>query len=556
MRLSRIVFAAILVASTTLAAAATPPKAAIASAHYLATEAGFEVLEEGGNAFDAAIAVSAALAVVEPASSGLGGGAFWLLHVAEQDRDVMIDAREMAPAAATRDMYLDAEGNVDRDKAVNGPLAAGIPGHAAGMIHMADQYGRLPLSKSLAPAIRLAREGFPADAKYVRLMSFRAGVISRWPQGTETFLNEGEVPAEGWIVKQPDLARTLELIADKGFDGFYKGELADKLVSAVQEAGGIWTKEDLAGYHIKEREPIRVNYRGMQIVTASPPSSGGIALATMLNILEGYDLDAMDSVQRTHLIVESMRRAYRDRTLYLGDPDFVDIPVARLTNPFYADGLRAAIRKDRATPSELLPGIESEAEGTDTSHFSLIDTEGNRVAATLTVNLPYGCGFVAPGTGFLLNNEMDDFSAKEGVPNAYGLLGEEANAIAPFKRPLSSMTPTIIESERGVAVLGTPGGSRIITMVLLGLLEYARGEGPEAWVSLPRFHHQYLPDKITFEPDALTPELLNGLQELGHTVEAYQRTWGNMHGVMWDADTGQVEAASDPRWPSGRGMVK
>lgn len=542
--------------STPLLANHKPTKAAVASAHYLATEAGHEVLAKGGNAFDAAIAVSAALAVVEPASSGLGGGAFWLLHRAEDNRQVMIDAREIAPMASHKDMYLDENGEVNRDLAVNGPLAAGIPGHPAGMVHLAKNYGRLPLAQSLQPAIRLATEGFPVDEKYHALMNARVETIRRWPAAAQALLVDNQVPPVGTIIKLPDIANTLTLIAEQGFDGFYKGELAAKLAAGVQAAGGIWTEADLASYRIKEREPIRVKYQDYDLVTAPPPSSGGVAIAEILNIIEPYNIAELDSVKRIHILTEAMRRAYRDRSIYLGDPDYFDVPVRLLTSRDYAAGLRASISLSQATDSNSLAGFEDSPKGTDTTHFSLIDTEGNMVAATLTVNLPYGSAFMVPGTGFLLNNEMDDFSAKAGSPNAYGLLGYSANAIEPGKRMLSSMSPTFVFGEEKVAVLGTPGGSRIITMVLLGLLDFIDGNGPESWVSLPRIHHQYQPDQISAEPDALTADDVAGLEALGHEVNVRDRTWGNMHGVMWNKHTGAVEGGSDPRWPSGKAIVK
>lgn len=533
-----------------------PPGAAIASAHELSTRAGFEVLEQGGNAFDAAVAVSAALGVVEPTSSGFGGGGFWLLHLAGENRDVFIDGREKAPAAASKDMFLDPEGEVDRDLAINGPLAAAIPGHPAALAHLAERYGKLSLAESLAPAIRIAEEGFPAYPKLTRLLEFRRDTMRRWEAAPEIFLRDGEIPPEGEIIRQPDLAATIRALAEKGRDGYYRGEVAENLVQGVRQAGGIWTLDDLKSYEVAEREPVRFDYRDMHVVSAPPPSSGGIALATMLNILEGWDLGGLDAVQRRHLVIEAMRRAYRDRAIYLGDSDFVDVPVAMLTSDDYAAGLRASIRLDRAMPSEMLPGIESEAGGVDTTHFSVIDAEGNRVSATLTVNLPYGSTFMPPGTGVLLNNEMDDFSAKSGVPNAYGLIGDAANAIAPGKRPLSSMTPSFATRGDRVAVIGTPGGSRIITMVLLGLMDFYVGNGPDSWVSLPRYHHQYLPDQVSCEPEACPAELVAGLEALGHEVEHRDRTWGNMHGVMWDRTTGELEAASDPRWESGSGEVR
>jgi gamma-glutamyltranspeptidase/glutathione hydrolase len=539
-----------------LLAAEGPGKAAIASAHYLATEAGHEILAQGGNAFDAAVAVSAALAVIEPTSSGLGGGGFWLLHRASDGFEVMVDGREQAPGAAHRDMFLDEEGNVVRDRAVNGPLAGAIPGEAAGLEHLAKKYGRLPLAQSLQPAIRLAREGFPVDEKYHALMGYRVDVVKRWPAAAESLLADGQVPEVGYVIKLPDLAWVLEQIAERGAAGFYTGPVAERLVKGVRDAGGIWTLEDLAAYQLKEREPIRTAYGDYELVTAPAPSSGGIAIAEILNILEPYPLADLDSVLRTHLIVEAMRRAYRDRAIYLGDPDFVDIPVDMLTSQYYADGLRASIRPDRATPSSMLAGNDQIPEGTDTTHFSIIDAEGNMVAATLTHNLPFGSGFMPPGTGLLINNEMDDFSAKPGVPNAFGLIGFAANEIQPYKRPLSSMSPTFMIGEDRRAVIGTPGGSRIITMVLLGILDFMEGNEPESWVTLPRFHHQYEPDSISAEPDALSAEEIAGLEAMGHTVEERSRTWGNMHGVMWNLETSEVTAGSDPRWPSGRAIVR
>ena len=467
-------------------AASAPGKNAIASAHPLATQAGMEILAAGGNAFDAAVAVTAALAVVEPYSSGIGGGGFWLLHRASDGFQTMVDGRETTPAAGHRDMYLDKEGNVIPGASMDGPLSAGIPGVPAAMGHLAKNYGTLPLAKTLAPAIKLANQGFEVDAYYARMAGFRLQAIQASPEASRLFLKDNAVPPEGHVITQPDLALTLQAIADKGFDGFYKGEVAKKLVDGVRANGGIWTLKDLANYQIKERQPITIRYRDMNITTAAPPSSGGVALATILNILEGYDLKSADEATRKHLIVEAMRRAYRDRAIYLGDPDFVDVPVAQLSDKNYAAGLRASIRADKATPSSSLPGIHSPAGGFHTTHFSILDKAGNRVSATVTVNYPFGSGFVPAGTGVLLNDEMDDFSAKPGTPNAYGLVGAEANAIAPGKRPLSSMSPSFIDTQDRVAVLGTPGGSRIITMVLLGILDFADGNGPQSWVSKGR----------------------------------------------------------------------
>ena len=529
------------------AAAPRVPAAAVASAHPLATEAGHEILAAGGNAFDAAVAVTAVLAVVEPYSSGLGGGGFYLLHRGADGFQTMVDARERAPAAARRDMYLDAAGAVIPKASIDGPLAAAIPGIPAALVHLAGRYGRLSLQQSLAPAIRLARAGFAVDERYRRLARFRLGALKASPAAAAVFLVEGKVPEVGTVIRQGDLAETLTRLAEQGAAGFYRGAVARKLVDGVRAAGGLWSLADLAVYRVVEREPVRGQYRGLNIVSAAPPSSGGVALVTMLNILAGYDLTALDSVTRKHLIIEAMRRAYRDRAEYLGDPDFVTVPVARLTHPWYAAGLRNSIRLDRATPSAALPGAVDPAPGADTSHFSILDREGNRVAATLSINFPFGAAFVPPGTGVLLNDEMDDFSAKPGLPNVYGLVGGAANAIAPGKRPLSSMTPTFVEGERGVLITGTPGGSRIITMVLLAVLDFAGGGDAASGVARGRFHHQFLPDAVQYEAGAFTEAERSGLLALGHHLQALKRRYGNMHSVLWDRVQGRVVAAADPR---------
>ena len=527
------------------AAADRPPQAAIASAHPLATEAGFTILEAGGNAFDAAVAVSAALAVVEPYSSGIGGGGFWLLHRAADGRQMMLDGRERAPLAAHRDLYLDADGQVIPGASVDGPLAAGIPGEPAALVHLAEKYGRLPLARSLAPAIRLAREGFPVDAHYRRLAGFRLAALRASPAAAKRFLPDGRVPEAGRLIHQPELAATLERLARQGRDGFYAGETARALVQGVRAAGGIWTLEDLAQYRVVEREPVRGRYRGLNIVSASPPSSGGVLLVEMLNMLAGQELERLDAVARTHLLVEVMRRAYRDRAEYLGDPDQVAMPLQRLLHPHYAAGLLRDLDPERATPSA--GKARPRPEGADTTHFSILDREGNRVAATLSINYPFGSGFMPSGTGVLLNDEMDDFSARPGVPNVYGLIGGEVNAIAPGKRMLSSMSPTFVESADGVAIFGTPGGSRIISMVLHGILALAEGGGPDEWVKRPRFHHQYLPDAIQYEPGALSEEQIKALGAKGHRLKALERPYGNMQVLYWDRRNGRVLAASDPR---------
>ena len=533
--------------------AASPPAAAIASAHPLATQAGHEILASGGNAFDAAVAITAALAVVEPTGSGLGGGGFWLLHRESDNFDIMIDGRERAPLAAHRDMYLDSGGQVIPGLSVDGPLAAAIPGTPAAIDHLASQYGRLPLTKSLAPAIRLARKGFTIDEHYQRLAKFRLQALRASRSSAKVFLENKEVPSPGFIIKQPDLAKTLETIAKQGKDGFYSGPIAKKLVDGVRKSGGIWSMKDLIEYSVIERPPLQGQYQDIHITATAPPSSGGVALLTMLNILANYHLNDLDSSTQKHLIIETMRRAYRDRAEFLGDPDYVDIPVQRLIHPFYAAGLNVSIRLDQATPSSSLPGTPGGDDGAHTTHFSVLDREGNRVAATLTINLPFGSGFMPPGTGILLNDEMDDFSIKSGVPNVYGLIGAHANAIAPGKRPLSSMTPTFLDDGEKIALFGTPGGSRIITMLLLAVLDFAQGGDPASWVSVKRYHHQFMPDAVSYEPNAFSEDEVSRLVALGHILKQRDAPYGNMQAVLWDRKLNKVLAASDPR---GNGLAQ
>ncbi|MGH8629583.1 MAG: gamma-glutamyltransferase [Burkholderiales bacterium] len=533
--------------------ASAAEQCAIATAQPLATRAGCDILAQGGTAFDAAITVSATLAVVEPFSSGIGGGGFYLLHRAADRFETFVDARETAPAKATADFYLDDSGAPRHRLSLDGAAAAAIPGIPAALDWLAQRYASLPLDTLLRPAIRLAREGFAVDARYAWAAGYRQALLSADPNAA-VFLDDGKAPAAGYVVKQPQLAATLERIAQRGRDGFYRGEIAARMVAAVQAAGGLWSQEDLAGYKVVERTPHRFGFRGARIVTAPLPSSGGLVMAQALQILEPLPLESMDDAQRAHYVAEAWRRGYNDRARFMGDPGFVAVPVARLASRDYARQRAANIDPHKATPSSALPSVADSAEdGADTTHFSIIDRFGNRVAATLSVNAPFGAGFVAGDTGVLLNNHMDDFALAPSAPNLYRLVGNEANAIRPGKRPLSSMSPTFVEDSRGVLVLGTPGGSRIISVVTLGVLDYVlnRDVDLRRIVGLPRYHHQYLPDRIEVEPGAFSDPWMQALRAKGHTVESGRRRWGNMQAAYLDKTSGRASAESDPRGKAG-----
>ena len=530
-----------------------PKQAAIATAHPMATQAGINILKQGGNAFDAAVAVSATLAVVEPYSSGIGGGGFWLLQQSGSKKPVMIDGRETAPLAATRNMYLDDKGNVVPGLSVDGPKAAGIPGEPAALAYIANHYGKLSFAKSLAPAIQAAVKGFKVTPHYQRMAKFRLKALQASPAAAKVFLKDNQVPPLGYVIKQPDLANTLSLLAEKGHNGFYRGIVTQKLVRGVSRAGGIWQDKDLHTYRVKTRKPIVGEYRGYKITSAPPPSSGGVAIMTMLNILNGYEIASYQPLRRTHVTVEAMRRAYRDRARFLGDSDFVKVPVQSLTSQAYGYGLRKGINIRKATPSSSLGNITDTSGGNHTTHFSILDKQGNRVAATLSINYPFGSGFMPEGTGVLLNDEMDDFSAKPGVPNVYGLVGAEANAIEPGKRMLSSMSPTFVEDDSSLAIIGTPGGSRIITMVLHGILGFIEGKNANQIVSMPRYHHQFLPDVIQHEKNTFSDDVKAELQFMGHQLKELENSYGNMQVVTWNKLSQKVEAASDPR---GEGASK
>lgn len=538
---------ALLLLCALAAQAKVPQYAAIASPHPQATAAGREILFVGGNAFDAAVAVSAALAVVEPYASGLGGGGFFLLRQnSEPTRYQFLDARERAPLNASQNMYR-RDGKVQPTLSLNGPLAAAIPGLPAALVELAEHYGKLPLKTSLAPAIRLAYQGFVVDPVYQERAGWRLSALRDNPESARLFLRHGEVPALGEIIKQPELGLTLDRLADKGRAGFYEGLTGQTLVNGVRSAGGIWVADDLERYRIVAREPLRFQLAdNRELISAPPPSAGGVALAQSLTMLQQLPWREADKVQRAHYVVEVLRRAYRDRGL-LGDPDFVRNPLAHVLDRDYLKHLASSIDPRKATPSASLPPAPKWREGDHTTHFAILDSDGNAVAATLSVNLPFGSAFSVPGTGVILNNEMDDFAADPQGSNAYGLAGSQANSIAAGKRPLSSMSPSFIESPTEFSAFGTPGGSRIPSMVLLSMLQYLDGQPVATWPAVPRYHHQYLPDVIEYEPDAFTPEQLTELQTSGYSLKDTRRAYGNQQVLFWNKDTAKVEAASDPR---------
>ena len=524
---------------------------AVASAHQLATQAGEQILQAGGNAFDAAVAISAALAVVEPYGSGLGGGGFWLLHDAANNTDVVIDGREVAPLDSTQDMYLDEEGRLT-GKSINGPLAAGIPGVVAALEYITQHYGRLTLADNLRPAIKYAKAGFTPGDHYIKLASLRQQALLASPTASNIFLDKGEVPNKDFVVRQIDLANTLETIAHLGAKGFYHGDVAEKMVQGVQAAGGVWRLEDLASYSIEKRTPIKTDYHGIEIIMPPPPTSGGVVITQILAMLEQSQTLDLDNVESIHRVVEAMRRAYQDRAIYLGDPAYTDMPIDKLLDKYYAQDKFSNFSQAHATTSESI-AKSLESKGEDTTHFSVLDSEGNYVAATLSINYPFGSGFVAPGTGILLNDEMDDFSMSDGVANIWGLVGSDANAIEPGKRMLSSMTPLFARDEERTLIVGTPGGSRIISMLALALINYQQGANANEIVSQRRFHHQYLPDEIQFEINALSGKEKTTLANRGHSLKEMSRTYGNMHAIIWNQKSNKVEAASDPR---GEGLAK
>jgi gamma-glutamyltranspeptidase/glutathione hydrolase len=544
--------------------------AVVVSVHELASRAGVEAMQAGGNAVDAAVATGFALAVVHPAAGNLGGGGFMLIRMAGGETH-FLDYREKAPAAATRDLYLDAQGNVIEGASEFGYKAIGVPGSVAGMVYAEKKYGKLPLKQVMAAAIRLAREGYTLTWEEARDFE-NDKHLGEFAESRRIFQRDGKFYQPGEVFRQPDLARTLERIAAKP-DDFYHGALARELAAALQKDGGLITADDLAHYEVKEREPIRGTYRGYEVISAPPPSSGGIVLVESLNILEGYDLAKLGSrsAQSIHYTTEAFRRAFFDRAEFLGDPDFSKIPVAQLIDKRYAAAWRESIAPLQASPSAGLarppifseleqyaathPQLQNIHERPHTTHYSVVDGEGNAVAVTTTINDWFGSRVTAEGLGFLLNDEMDDFSSKPGVPNSDGLIQGAANAIGPGKRPLSSMTPTIVVREGKVfLVLGSPGSSKIITTVanvLMGVIDY--GMNIQEAVNAPRFHNQWMPDVLNVER-WFSPDTVQALRQMGYKVEIGLHDgpdaspyWSDAECIAVDAKTGERLGASDGR---------
>ena len=514
-------FLHVTVASAASAAPAASERGMVVTAQHLATQVGADVLAHGGNAVDAAVAVGYALAVVYPAAGNLGGGGFMTLHLAD-GRETFIDFREKAPLGASADMFLGPDGNVVKGRSTVGHLAVAVPGTVAGLELALARYGTKPRAALMAPAIQLADRGFVLDTADVRMFQAVADGLQADPPTAAIFLKGGTVPQAGDRLVHRDLAATLRKIASRGADGFYRGSVADAIVASSAGGGGLIRHADLRAYAASERKPIECDYRGYRIVSAPPPSSGGVVICEILNVLEGYPLKDLGfrSAQSVHYQIEAMRHAYVDRNSYLGDPDFVTNPVDRLLDKGYAAKVREAIDPSKAGVSkDIRPGVPPH-EGTNTTHYSIADRYGNAVSVTYTLNEWFGARVTAAGTGVLLNNEMDDFTAKRGVPNAYGLVQGQANAIAPGKRPLSSMSPTIVtRGGKPVLVLGTPGGSRIITTVvhtILNMVDY--GMDVQEAVDAPRFHQQWLPDVTNVEPFAISPDTHRLLVAMGHNL--------------------------------------
>jgi len=526
----------------------------VVSQEYLASQVGADILKRGGNAVDAAVATGFALAVTLPQAGNLGGGGFMMVYLAEKDKTLAIDYREMAPAAARKDQFLDHNGKVDKSLSRFSHQAVGVPGTVAGLVHALERYGTMSLSKVMAPAIALARKGFVVNHELAASLNKAAPRLQSHPASSSYFFRSDGKPLKvGSLWRQADLATTLELIATRGTDGFYRGPVAKLITDEMARGKGLITARDLVKYRVVERRPISGIYRGYRIDSMPPPSSGGVHLIQMLNILEGWDLvpHGHNSAAYLHRLIESMRRAYADRSRHLGDPDYYPVPVDRLIDKQYAAQLRKDIDLSRASRSEdVQPHLAVPEESPQTTHFVVWDEQGNVVSNTYTLNFSYGSGIAVTGGGFLLNNEMDDFSAKAGVPNAYGLTGEEANAIGPGKRPLSSMTPTIVFRDgKPIMATGSPGGSTIITVVLQHILNHLDFDMNIAEAAaVPRIHHQWLPDQVVFER-GISPDTIQILEEMGHETSPHARVLGKVQAIA--EKSGRRSGVTDTRWPGG-----
>ncbi len=577
--LQKLIFFLLIISAVTLVNGSTEPvpgqHAMVVTVHALATQVGVDILHEGGNAVDAAVATGFALAVVHSPAGNIGGGGFMLIRMAD-GKTHFIDYREKAPAAAKADLYLDEHGDVIPEASEIGYKAIGVPGSVAGLVYAEQKYGKLGLKAVMAPAIKLAREGFALT--WGEAEDFHDQYLAKFPESRRVFQRNGDYYKPGEIFRQPDLARTLERIEQRP-DDFYHGSLAREIAAAIQKGGGLITAQDMASYEVKEREPVRGTYRGYEVISAPPPSSGGTVLIESLNILEGFDLAKMQdrSAESVHFTVEAFRRAFFDRAEFLGDPDFSKIPVAQLVDKKYAAAWRESIDPARANPSKELkrPAVFSELEqyaeahpptiapheSNHTTHYSVMDAQGNAVAVTTTINDWFGSRVTADGLGFLLNDEMDDFSAKPGVPNSDGLIQGAANAIGPGKRPLSSMTPTIVvHNGKTVLVLGSPGSSKIITTVanvLMGVVDY--GMNIQEAVNAPRFHNQWLPDVVNVEK-WFSPDTLNLLRSMGYKIQIglgeneSSPYWSDAECIAVDEKTGERLGATDGRNSNGKAM--
>jgi len=559
----------------------------VVSQETIASHIGADILSKGGNAVDAAVATGFALAVTLPQAGNLGGGGFMLLYLAETNQTLAIDYREMAPLAADKTLFLNRQGHVDNQLARFSALSTGVPGTVAGLIHVLERYGTMELEQVMAPAIELAQRGFKVSGPLAFSLNRAKNRLKNNSASARYFFRKnGNSLRQGDLWQQKDLANTLQKISDEGRKGFYQGTVADLIIAEIKRGKGIMTHDDLINYRVIEREPILGNYKGYTIASMPPPSSGGIHLIQMLNILEGWDLKTLghNSGAYLHRLIETMRRAYADRSQYLGDPDFFPVPVSALTDKAYAAKLRNEIDTNKASASsQIKPGVMLPKESPETTHFSVWDSDGNVVSNTYTLNFSYGNGIAVDGAGFLLNNEMDDFSAKPGVPNAYGLVGDEANAIEPRKRPLSSMAPTIVfkqnafkrnvktttaenkennsKTNKPVMATGSPGGSTIITIVLQNILNYLEfGMNVAEATAAPRIHHQWLPDKVYVET-GINNDTLKVLKAMGHNLQGSTRVLGRVQAITAESDvtrsntTGnQLFGASDTRWPGGEAV--